>query len=160
MPQPVTPCLWFEGEAEEAVAFYVSAFPNSRVVGVSRFGERGPGPAGSAMAVSFELDGRPFLALNGGPRPGPFTAAVSLVAHCGTQAELDRVWDRLLEGGGEAQRCGWLTDRFGVAWQVVPSSLPAMMQSGDPSRTDRVMAALMPMVKLDEAALRAAFDGP
>lgn len=156
--QRITPCLWFDGQAEQAAGFYVSVFPNSRVTAVSRYGEAGPGPAGSVMTVAFELDGQAFTGLNGGPM-FQFTEAVSLVVNCGTQAEVDHTWDRLLEGGGQPGRCGWLKDRFGLSWQVVPTALPEMLRDADPARSQRVMAALMQMGKLDIARLRQAHEG-
>jgi predicted 3-demethylubiquinone-9 3-methyltransferase (glyoxalase superfamily) len=155
--QRITPCLWFDGQAEEAAGFYVSVFPNSRVTAVSRYGDAGPGPKGSVMTIGFELDGQAFTGLNGGPM-FQFTEAVSLVVNCGTQAEVDHYWDRLSEGG-EPGRCGWLKDRFGLSWQVVPTALVEMVQDRDPARSQRVMAALMQMGKLDIARLRQAHEG-
>ena len=153
----ITPFLWFDTQAEEAANFYVSVFPNSRVLGVSRYGESGPGEAGRVMTVSFELDGQRFTALNGGPR-FRFTEAVSFVVPCETQAELDQVWERLLEGG-ESQACGWLKDRYGLSWQVVPTALHRMMRDTDPAKRDRVMKAMLQMVKFDIAALGRAYHG-
>jgi len=149
--------LWFDHQAEEAARFYVSIFRNSHVGAVSHYGESGPGPAGTVMVVSFELDGRPFTALNGGPH-FRFTEAVSLVVNCADQQEVDYYWDRLLDGG-TAQQCGWLKDRYGLSWQVVPTVLPDLMSGADATRSQRVMAALMKMVKLDIGGLQRAYDG-
>ncbi|HMF95898.1 MAG TPA: VOC family protein [Vicinamibacterales bacterium] len=156
--QPITPFLWFDGKAEEAMNFYVSIFPNSRTVGVTRYGEAGPGPKGSVMTAAFVLNGQQFTALNGGPTL-TFTPAISFVVHCDTQAEVDGYWAKLTAGGQEGQ-CGWLTDRFGVSWQVVPNALVRMLQDPDRERSKRVVAALMPMKKLDVAALERAYDQP
>lgn len=155
-----TTCLWFDGEAEEAAAFYTSVFPNSRINGTLHYMEAGKEihahEPGSVLTVDFELDGKPFMALNGGPQ-FRFTEAVSLVVHCETQAELDHYWDRLSEGGDEsAQQCGWLKDRYGLSWQVVPASLPALIGDPDPEKAGRVMNALLGMKKLDIAALERA----
>ena len=147
----IKPCLWFQSEAEEAATFYVSIFPGSKVVHVMRAG-------GAAIAVDFVLDGAPILALNGRRERG-FTDAHSLVVPCATQAEVDRYWDALLEGGGEEGQCGWLTDRFGVAWQVVPNELPALLGDPDPARAGRAMQAMLGMRKLDVDAIRRAGDG-
>jgi len=155
--QAITPFLWFADKAEEAMNLYVSIFPNSRTLGVTRYGEAGPGPKGSVMTATFVLNGQEFTALNGGPR-FPFTAAVSFVVHCETQAEVDEYWGKLTAGGAEGQ-CGWLTDPFGVSWQVVPNALVDMLQDPDPEKSKRVIAALMPMKKLDIATLQRAHDG-
>lgn len=149
MPQ-IKSCLWFPHEAEPAASFYVSLFPNSRIVNVMRAG-------GATIAVDFVLDGREFLALNGRREPG-FTDAVSFVVPCATQADVDRYWDALLQGGAEG-RCGWLTDRFGVAWQVVPDELPTLLADPDPVKAGRAMQAMLGMTKLDVAAIRRARDG-
>lgn len=156
MPR-IVPNLWFDTESEEAAAFYVSLFPNSKVQSVTRYPEGAPRAAGMVMAVEFELDGQPFVAINGGPE-FPFTPAVSLAILVEDQAELDRYWDALAEGGKEVQ-CGWVTDRFGVPWQVVPKGMDDMIGGDDPERAQRAMEAMLPMVKLDIAALRAAADG-
>lgn len=156
MPR-IIPNLWFDTQAEEAAEFYVSVFPNSRVVEVSRYTEAGPGPAGSVMVVDFELDGQPFTAINGGPQ-FPFTEAVSLLVECADQAEIDHYWDALADGGEEVQ-CGWLKDRFGVSWQVVPHGLTELLADPDPQRARRATEAMLAMVKLDIAAIRAAADG-
>ena len=146
----IKPCLWFQTEAEDAANFYVSLFPSSRVVHVMRAG-------GATVAVDFVLDGRPVMALNGRPERG-FTDAVSFAVPCETQRDVDRYWDALVEGGEEGQ-CGWLTDRFGVAWQMVPNELPALLGDPDPARAGRAMQAMLGMRKLDIAALRRARDG-
>lgn len=152
--QRITPFLWFNTEAEDAARFYVSIFKNSKILGVSRYGEAGPGPAGSVMTAEFELDGEKFVALNGGPQYS-FTPAVSFVVNCGTQAEVDHYWARLSEGGKEIQ-CGWLTDKYGLSWQVVPTVLPELLQDKDPAKRKRVMEAMLKMVKLDIDALQRA----
>lgn len=149
-------CLWFAKEAEEAARHYVRAVPNSAIGEVMARPPEVPGAEGSVLMVTFTLAGAPILAFNGDPPPG-FTNGMSLVVSCADQAELDRVWDGLLEGGGQPVACGWLKDRFGVAWQVVPEVLPRLMKAGDTAQRGRVMAALMQMVKLDAAALEAAF---
>ena len=150
--QTITPCLWFNDNAEAAVAFYLSVFPNSRIVTTTRYTEAGPGPAGSVLTVEFELDGQRFVALNGGPR-FKFTEATSFIVNCETQDELDRMWDKLLQGGGRADQCGWLKDKFGLSWQVVPTILPTLLQDKDPEKSRRVMEAILKMVKLDIRAL-------
>ena len=152
----ITPCLWFDTEGEEAAAFYVSLFKNSRITEVSRYGEAGPRPAGTVMVVSFELDGQPFTALNGGPE-FTFSEAISFQIDCQSQEEVDYYWDGLTAGGEEGP-CGWLKDRYGVSWQVVPSALIALLQDPDPGRSQRAMAAMMTMKKIDIAALHAAAD--
>lgn len=149
----VVTCLTFEGSPEEAVRFYVSLFDDSRVVETTYYGEGAPKPAGEVMTMQFDLQGRRFMAIHGGPE-FPFSPGISLVAYCDTQEELDRVWDALCDGGAP-MACGWLTDRFGVAWQIVPSVLPELM-AGDRARADRVMQALWGMVKLDLRALEEA----
>jgi predicted 3-demethylubiquinone-9 3-methyltransferase (glyoxalase superfamily) len=147
-PQKITPCLWFDGKAEEAAAFYVSIFPDSAVTKVT------PGPGGAALVVEFRLAGVRFLALNGGPQ-FTFNEAISLSIDCRSQAEVDELWDKLAAGGSPSQ-CGWLKDRYGVSWQVVPAVLPQLL--ADPAKAGRVMGALMGMKKLDIAALQAAAD--
>lgn len=151
----IAPCLWFDSQAEEAAAFYCSVFPNSRIVSTIPYPEGAPGPAGSVMLVTFELDGVEVQALNGGPH-FTFSEAVSLVATVEDQAELDRVWAALLADGGEEAQCGWLKDRFGFSWQVVPRGLEEM--AADPERYARAMQAMLQMVKIDIAALEAAAD--
>jgi len=155
--QKITPCLWFDFKAEEAVAHYLSIFANGRVVATSRYGEGGPGPKGAVMTILFEIEGQTFLALNGGPQFA-FTPAISLIVDCADQAEVDRLWEGLGADGKPGQ-CGWLTDKFGVSWQIVPSVIPRIMQSGDAAGIERVMRAIMPMKKLDVAKIQQAF-GP
>ncbi len=147
--------LWFASQAEEAARFYCATIPGSVLGEIIRIPPGGPGPEGGVLLVEFNLNGTPMLAMNGNPGE-PFTNAVSLSALCADQAELDRVWDALLQGG-QPQACGWLKDRFGVAWQLVPEALPRLMKAGDAAQRGRVVAALMRMVKIDAAALEAAF---
>jgi predicted 3-demethylubiquinone-9 3-methyltransferase (glyoxalase superfamily) len=158
----IHPCLWFDDQAEEAVAFYASVFPKSKVGAVTRYGEAGARqsgrPKGSVMTVEFELDGQRFTALNGGPT-FRFTEAISLVVTCRDQREIDDYWRKLTAGGGEEGPCGWLKDRFGLSWQVVPKVLPEMLEDEDPKKAERVMAALLTMGKLDVAALERAYEG-
>jgi len=153
--QRITPFLWFDNQAEQAVDFYIAIFKNSKTTAVARYGESGPGPAGSVMTVAFQLDGQDFVALNGGPH-FQFTEAISLVVNCETQAEVDYFWEKLSEGGQEVQ-CGWLKDKYGLSWQVVPTVLAAMLQDADATRSQRVMQALMHMKKLDIAQLQQAY---
>jgi predicted 3-demethylubiquinone-9 3-methyltransferase (glyoxalase superfamily) len=153
--QRITPFLWFDGQAEEAANFYVSIFPNSKVGSTSRYGEAGPGPKGSVMTIAFELDALSFTALNGGPM-FKFTEAISLVVHCETQAEVDHYWDKLSAGGQQVQ-CGWLKDKYGLSWQIVPNALIELVQDKDPAKSRRVMAAMMQMKKIDIAGLKAAY---
>ena len=150
----ITPCLWFDMEGEEAARFYTSAFPDSRIVEVSRYGEGGPRPAGTVMTVSFELAGQKFLALNGGPE-FTFSEAVSFQVSCETQDEVDDYWTRLTDGGEEGP-CGWLKDRFGVSWQIVPTALPRLLTSPDPEAAQRVMRAMLNMKKIEIAELERA----
>jgi predicted 3-demethylubiquinone-9 3-methyltransferase (glyoxalase superfamily) len=159
----IAPCLWFDGQAEAAAHFYTSVFDNSRILGLTRYGEAGrefhQQAPGTVMTVEFELDGLAFTALNGIPAL-PFTQAVSFQVHCDTQAEIDRYWAKLGEGGDPtAQQCGWLKDRFGLSWQVVPSMLLELFLKGDAERSERLMHALMPMQKLDIATLQRAWEG-
>jgi predicted 3-demethylubiquinone-9 3-methyltransferase (glyoxalase superfamily) len=156
MPK-ITPFLWFDDQAEEAVAFYTSIFRNSKVGQVVRYGDSGPGPKGSVMTASFELDGVAFTALNGGPI-FKFTEALSLVVHCADQAEVDHFWDRLSDGGQTSQ-CGWLKDRFGLSWQVVPDALMDYVGGPDPAGAQRAVQAMLQMTKLDVAKLKAAYEG-
>lgn len=165
MPQihRISPCLWFDHEAEQAAGIYTSVFDNSRIVQVSRFTEAGHEvhgrPAGSVMTVAFELDGQPFTALNGGPL-FKFNEAISLQVHCKTQQEVDYFWERLSEGGDEnAQQCGWLKDRFGVSWQVVPDALVELIADPDPVKSSRVMEAMLKMKKIDIAEIQRAHAG-
>jgi predicted 3-demethylubiquinone-9 3-methyltransferase (glyoxalase superfamily) len=153
----LTPFLWFDQQAEEAAAFYTSIFKNSRVEGVTRYSEAGPGPKGSVMTVNFVLDGQQFVALNGGPH-FKFTEAISFVVNCETQQEVDEFWEKLSAGGQEVE-CGWLKDKYGLAWQVVPTVLFEMLQTGDPEQSGRVMKAVFQMKKLDIAELQAAYHG-
>lgn len=155
--QKITTFLWFDDVAEEAVDHYTSIFANSEILEVSRYGKAGPGPEGSVMTVRFELEGQQFVALNGGPQ-FKFNEAISLVVDCDTQAEVDELWSKLCEGGEEGP-CGWLKDRYGLSWQVVPSALFRLMQTGDAESSRRVMQALLKMKKLDIAALEAAYAG-
>ncbi|WP_248760538.1 VOC family protein [Pseudarthrobacter sp. SSS035] len=155
--QKISTCLWFENQAEEAAEFYVSVFGDSRILDVSRFGEGGPGQVGQAIAVDFEIAGRKFLALNGGAAAN-FTEAVSFVVDCTDQEEVDRYWSALTDGGAESQ-CGWLKDRFGVSWQIVPSVLGSLIGGPDPEGAQRAMQAMLGMQKLDIAALQTAYDG-
>jgi len=155
--QAITPCLWFDDKAEEAASFYVSVFPNSEILNVSRYGEGAPMPADTALVVNFRLDGLDFQALNGGPGH-PFTDALSLSVTAPTQADIDRFWDALAGDGGTPGPCGWLTDRFGLSWQVVPPVLAALLADPDAAAGARVMQAMLAMSKLDIAALQAARD--
>ena len=159
----LTPCLWFDDQAEEAAAFYTGIFPNAAITSVSRYGKAGQEvhgrPDGSAMTVTFTLDGQPFTALNGGPA-FTFNEAISFQVFCETQAEVDHYWDRLSEGGDErAQRCGWLKDRFGVSWQIIPAALPTLIGGPDREGAQRATAAMLQMKKLDVAALERTYHG-
>jgi predicted 3-demethylubiquinone-9 3-methyltransferase (glyoxalase superfamily) len=154
--QKITPFLWFDGEAEEAMRFYVSIFKNSRIVGVSRYGDAGPGPKGTVMVAKFELDGQEFLALNGGPQ-FTFSPAVSFVVNCETQGEVDDYWDKL-SAGGEKQQCGWLKDKYGLSWQIVPTILGEMMQDKDAGKSQSVMKAMLQMTKIDIKSLQEAYE--
>jgi predicted 3-demethylubiquinone-9 3-methyltransferase (glyoxalase superfamily) len=157
MPK-LTPCIWYDTQAEEAANFYCGIFPNSKINLVSHYGEGMHLPKGTVLTVEFELDGKPFTALNGGPM-FPLTEAVSFQIECKDQAEVDRYWEALVEGGGAYAQCGWLKDRFGLSWQVVPEGFVRMMESGDQAGLQRAMDAMMGMVKLDMAELQRAFDG-
>jgi predicted 3-demethylubiquinone-9 3-methyltransferase (glyoxalase superfamily) len=154
--QKITPFLWFDRQAEEAAAFYTSIFPNSKIVKVVRCGPAGPGPAGSALTVEFQLQGQTFVALNGGPH-FKFTEAVSFVVNCQTQEEVDDYWEKLSAGGAPVE-CGWLKDKFGLSWQIVPTVLPELLSDPDPEKSGRVMKAMMTMKKLDIRALKQAYD--
>ena len=161
--QKITPCVWFDSQAEEAARFYVSIFNNSAIGAVSRYGKEGfevhGRPEGSVMSVSFRLEGQEFTALNGGPH-FKFSEAISFVVKCETQTEIDRYWDKLGEGGDErAQRCGWLKDKYGVSWQIVPIALFELLGGTDTQGAQRVMRAMLQMEKLDLAALRRAYEG-
>ncbi|MDR0201222.1 MAG: VOC family protein [Delftia acidovorans] len=160
----IQPCLWFDNQGEQAAQFYTEVFPDSRITAIARYGEAGRDihgrPAGSVMTVQFELDGQPFLALNGGPM-FRFNEAVSLMVGCSTQDEIDHYWSRLSEGGDPAARqCGWLKDRYGLSWQIVPARMASWMGGPDAAAAQRVMQALLGMQKLDIAALERAHDGP
>ena len=153
----ITPCLWFDTESEAAASFYTSVFPNSRIVGVSRYGSAGPRAEGTVMTVTFELDGQRFVALNGGP-DFTFNAAISFQVDCAGQDEVDAYWSKLSEGG-EQGPCGWLKDRFGVSWQIVPSVLPELLADPDREKAQRVMAAMLSMGKIEIDALEQAAAG-
>jgi predicted 3-demethylubiquinone-9 3-methyltransferase (glyoxalase superfamily) len=161
--QRITPCLWFDDQAEEAATLYISVFPGSRIVTVSRYGEAGREvhgrPPGSVMVVAFELDGQAFTALNGGP-VFKFNEAISLQVSCRTQEEVDHYWEKLSRGGDErAQQCGWLKDRYGLSWQIIPVALMEMMADPDPVKAGRVMQAMLQMKKIDIKGLRQAYSG-
>jgi len=155
----ITPWLWFDGQAEQAAEYYTSVFKNSRMGEVSRVGEGGPLPAGSVMTAQFEVEGQPFVALNGGPAHNNFTEAVSFYVDCESQEEVDELWEKLTADGGRPSQCGWLQDKFGVSWQIVPSEFVTLMNDPDPFRAARVMRAMLKMTKLDLAVLRAAAEG-
>jgi len=150
----ITPCLWFDTEGEDAARFYTSVFPNSRIVDVTRFGEAGPRAAGTVMTVSFELDGQKFVALNGGP-DFTFSEAISFQVDCKTQEEVDAFWSKLSEGGEEGP-CGWLKDRYGVSWQIIPTALPELLGDPDREKSQRVMEAMLKMKKIEIGALEQA----
>jgi predicted 3-demethylubiquinone-9 3-methyltransferase (glyoxalase superfamily) len=154
--QKIAPCLWFDGKAEEAMTFYTSIFKNSKVGTVMRYGDAGPGQKGTVMAATFELEGQEFMALNGGPMY-KFSPAISFFVKCQTQDEVDDLWAKLLEGGAP-QQCGWLTDRFGVSWQIVPTILGELLQDEDAEKARRVMQAMLKMVKLDIELLKQAYE--
>ncbi len=156
--QKIRPMLWFDGKAEEAARFYVSLFPGSKILEMTRFGETGPGPKGSVMTVSFRLGDQEYVGLNGGPQ-FKFTEAISLAIECETQEEVDRLWSALTSGGGQEGQCGWLKDRYGLSWQVVPSALIRAVSGPDQKKADRVMAAVMTMQKIDLARIEAAARG-
>lgn len=152
--QKITPFLWFDGNAEEAINFYTSIFKNSKLGSITRYTEAGPGPKGTVMVATFQLNGQEFIALNGGPQ-FKFTEAISFVVNCETQQEVDEFWEKLSEGG-EKNRCGWLKDKYGLSWQVVPTVLPELMQNKDPEKSKRVMQAMMQMDKIDIEGLKKA----
>src|SRR5256885_13568809 len=156
--QKITPFLWFDNNAEQAAEFYVSVFKNSKILNVSRYGDAGPGPKGSVMVVNFQLAGQEFTALNGGPL-FKFSEAFSLVVNCENQQEIDEYWRKLTANGGSESQCGWLKDRFGFSWQVVPTALGKLMSDKDPRRASRVMQALLQMKKIDIATLEEAAEG-
>ena len=155
--QKITPFLWFNNNAEEAMNFYTSVFKNSKIVTISRYGDAGPGPKGSVMTGTIEIEGQEFYLLNGGPQY-TFTPAVSFFVSCATQQEIDDLWDKL-SAGGKVQQCGWLQDQFGLSWQIVPSNLGSLLQSSDREKSNRAMKAMMQMVKLDMNVLQQAYDG-
>ena len=154
--QKITPFLWFDYQAEEAVNFYLSLFKNSKINTIKRYGDAGPGPKGSVMIVTFQLEGQDFIALNGGPT-FKFTPALSLYVDCKTQAEVDQLWEKLSDGGRK-DRCGWLQDRYGLSWQIIPRALQQLMSDPDPKKSARVMQAMLQMDKIDIEALRRAYD--
>ena len=155
--QKIRPFLWFNDKAEEAINFYVSVFKNSKVVSMSRYGEAGPGPKGTVMSATFQLDGQEFLALNGGPQFS-FTPAISFFVNCETQQEVDELWEKLSAGGKE-ERCGWLKDKYGLSWQIIPSALGKMLQDKDREKASRVMKAMLQMSKIEIEGLKRAYDG-
>lgn len=154
--QKIVPFLWFDGKAEEAMNFYASIFGNSKIGRVARYGEKGPGPKGTVMTAAFELEGQKFIALNGGPQ-FKFTEAISFLVNCETQEEVDHLWEKLSEGG-EKGRCGWLKDKFGVSWQIIPTVLGEMLSDKDPEKSSRVMKAMLQMNKMDIKSLRQAYE--
>jgi len=154
--QKITPFLWFDGKAEEAAKFYTSIFKNSKIGSISRYGEEGPGPKGAVMSATFQLDGQEFIALNGGPQ-FTFSPAISFFVNCETQQELDEIWEKLCEGGRK-NRCGWLQDKFGVSWQVIPTALGKLMSDPDPEKSGRVMRAMLQMEKIDIRGLQQAYE--
>jgi predicted 3-demethylubiquinone-9 3-methyltransferase (glyoxalase superfamily) len=153
--QRIMPCLWFDGRAEEAAQFYTSIFKDSKVGKIARYGDAGPGAPGTVMTVAFQIAGQEFMGLNGGPQ-FQFSPAISFVVHCKNQRQVDSYWDRLIEGGAPSQ-CGWLTDKFGVSWQIVPNILPKLLKDKDADRSRAVMAAMLKMVKLDVKTLKEAY---
>jgi predicted 3-demethylubiquinone-9 3-methyltransferase (glyoxalase superfamily) len=153
----VTPFLWFDNNAEEAARYYTSVFKNSKILDVSRYGDAGPGPKGQVMVVRFQIEGQEFLALNGGPQ-FKFNEAVSFMVNCETQDEVDYYWEKL-SAGGQTIQCGWLRDKFGLSWQVTPTILLRLLQDPDPAKSQRVMQAMMQMIKIDIAGLRRAYEG-
>lgn len=155
--QKITPCLWFDNNAEEAVSHYCAIFKNAGIGRVLRCGESGPGPKGSVLTMTFQLEGQQFIALNGGPI-FKFNEAISLSVDCKTQEEVDELWEKLSDGG-QKNRCGWLKDKFGLSWQIVPSALVEMLQDNDPAKSARVMAAMMQMTKIDIETLKRAYKG-
>jgi predicted 3-demethylubiquinone-9 3-methyltransferase (glyoxalase superfamily) len=155
--QKITTCLWFDNNAEDAIDFYLSIFKDSRLLSATRYGDKGPGPKGSLLAATFQIEGQEFSVINGGPA-FKLSEAVSLVVNCATQAEVDALWDKLGDGG-QHQQCGWLKDKFGLSWQIIPSVLFEMLQDPDREKADRVMQAMLQMTKIDIARLRQAYDG-
>ena len=153
--QKITPFLWFDDNAEEAMNFYVSIFKNSKVGTVSRYGEAGPGPKGTVMSATFQLEGQEFMALNGGPNFS-FTPAISLFVSCETQGEVDDLWAKLTAGGGKAERCGWLKDKYGLSWQIIPTALGRLLNGTDRAKAQRAMKAMLQMDKIDITVLERA----
>lgn len=156
--QKITTYLWFDDNAEEAMKFYVSIFKNSKILSVTRYGDAGPGPKGTVMVGTFQLEGQKFIALNGGPQ-FKFTEAISLYVDCETQEEVDELWEKLTADGGAPSRCGWLKDRFGLSWQIIPSALPRLLGDEDPEKSTRVMEAMVQMGKINVALLEQAYGG-
>jgi predicted 3-demethylubiquinone-9 3-methyltransferase (glyoxalase superfamily) len=155
--QKITTFLWFDNKAEEAANFYVSLFKNSKILTMSRYGDAGPGPKGSVMTCTFQLEGQEFIALNGGPH-FKFTEAISLFVDCETQEEVDHLWNKFTADGGVPSQCGWLKDKFGLSWQIIPSAMMEMMSDRDPAKSRRVMEAMMQMSKIDIQKLKQAYD--
>ena len=155
--QKIVPFLWFDGNAEEAMNFYTSIFKNSKVGQITRCGDAGPGPKGSVLTAKFEIEGQEFMALNGGPE-FKFTPAISFFVNCETQKEVDELWEKLL-AGGKAMQCGWLTDKFGISWQIIPKALMEFLGDKDPQKSQRVMQAMMKMIKIDVEGLKRAHEG-
>jgi len=155
--QKITPFLWFDNHAEEAMNFYVSVFKNSRIVRVTRYGDAGPGPKGTVMSATFELEGQEFFALNGGPQ-FQFTPAISFFVNCETQQEVDELWEKL-SAGGKKERCGWLKDKYGLSWQIIPKALGRMLGDKDPEKSKRVMQAMLQMSKIEVEGLKKAYEG-
>ena len=153
--QKITPFLWFDGKAEEAMNFYSSIFKNSKIGRITRYGDAGPGPKGAVMSATFQLDGQEFMALNGGPQ-FKFTEAISFFVNCETQEEVDELWEKLSEGG-QKSRCGWLKDKYGLSWQIIPSALGEMLGDKDPEKSQRVMKAMLQMDKIDIKGLEQAY---
>jgi len=156
--QKITPFLWFDNKAEEAMNFYVSIFKNSKVVTVTRYGDTGPGPKGTVMSAIFELEGQQFYALNGGPQ-FTFTPAISFFVNCETQQQVDELWEKL-SAGGRKDRCGWLNDKYGLSWQIIPTVLGKMLQDKDPQKSARVMKAMLQMDKIEIEKLKQAYEEP
>jgi len=154
--QRITPFLWFDGKAEEAMNFYVSIFKNSKIGSVARYGDHGPGPKGTVMTATFQLEGQEFMALNGGPM-FKFSPAISFFVKCETQQEVDELWDKLA-AGGEIQQCGWLKDKFGVSWQIIPVALGKMLSDPDPKKAARVMSAMLQMTRIEIDKLKRAYE--
>jgi len=157
--QKITTYLWFDNNAEEAMNFYTSIFKDSKILDVARYGEAGPGPKGTVMAGTFQLEGQRFMALNGGPR-FKFTEAISLLVNCETQEEIDDLWRKLTADGGAPSQCGWLKDKFGLSWQIIPSALLKMLSDKDPAKSKRVMEAMLQMGKIDIKKLNEAYGEP